>query len=176
MLFDHWSLIIPDPKVQSCPMASIREETWASSLSPVHTGLVPQSSGTPNGDHSYNMKKNMISQNIGRFHKDVQEPDILACSGLRVCGFVLVRAPRLPCWGHAGQWSNPSSIVQVIFGICLWPSCLLRHAHGGHPPLHCVHHNSHQAASSGYRVRPWSCCSYFSIHPCVRGSGNYFRY
>ena len=126
---DNWSLIIPDPKVKSCPVASIREETWASSLSPVHTGSVPQSSGTPNVEHSYDTiwRKKMKAQNPGRFHKDVQEPDILARSGLRICGLVLVRAPRLPRWGHAGQWSNPSSIFQVIIGISSWPSCLLHH-------------------------------------------------
>ena len=138
-LFDYCLFIIPDPKVKSCPVASTRERTWVSFLSPVHTGPpVPQSSGTPNVEHSYDTiwRKTMIYQNPGRFHKDVQEPDILARSGLRICGLVLVRAPRLPRWGHAGQWSNPSSIFQVIIGISSWPSCLLHHhRHWGHPPL-----------------------------------------
>ena len=82
------------------------------------------------------MKKRMISQNPGRFNYNIQEPDLLARSGLRVCGLVLVRAPRLPSRGYAGQWSNPSNIVQVIIGICSRPSRFLCHAHWGHP--HCI--------------------------------------
>ena len=132
----------------------------------------------------------MKAQNPGRFHKDVQEPDILARSGLRVCGLVLVRAPRLSRWGHAGQWSNPSSIFQVIIGISSWPSSSPQTLRSS--PIAFIMipiRQLHLGIVSGLGVAVLT--SVFTpvsggqviilevllidINPCVWGSSNYFR-
>ena len=192
---DNWSLIIPDPKVKSCPVVSIREETWASSLSPVHTGSVPQSSGTPICGELiwYNMKKkdeSWKSREIpqrcsGAWYSGAQWfanlwPRSCTCSSsasLRPCWPMIQPFQHLP----GDHWNKLMTILPTLSPQILRSSPIafnkipIRQLHLGIVSgLGVAVLTSVFTPVSGGQVIILEVLL-IDIYPCVRGSSNYFR-